>query len=135
MIKGDLWHEIHSRYKLRESKKSIARTLGISVQTVRKILQQEKPMCYQRKQKMPLIIAPYEDYIHKRLAAVGYCAQSIFEELKERGYRGSYDSVKRYVRPLRQEVKSKAAWRFETPVNVKDFCSIGGKDFCIGCGK
>jgi hypothetical protein len=38
MVKADLWHEIHSRRKLRESKKSIARTLGLHVQTVRSIL-------------------------------------------------------------------------------------------------
>ncbi|MDH5468571.1 MAG: IS21 family transposase [Candidatus Aminicenantes bacterium] len=115
MVNGDFWHEIHSRFKLQESKKSIARTLGISVQTVRKILRQEKPVPYQRREKTPTIIVPYEDYIRQRLAAVGYCAQSIFEELQERGYTGSYDQVKRYVRPLREEAKAEATSRFETP--------------------
>jgi len=38
MVNGDIWHEIHSRFKLQESKKSIARTLGISVRAVHKIL-------------------------------------------------------------------------------------------------
>jgi transposase len=115
MVNGDLWHEIHSRFKLQESKKSIALTLGISVQTVRKILRQEKPVPYQRREKTPTIIVPYEDYIRQRLAAVGYCTQSIFEELQERGYTGSYDQVKRYVRPLREEAKAEATSRFETP--------------------
>jgi len=81
MVNGDLWHEIHSRFKLQESKKSIARTLGISVQTVRKIIRQKKPVPYKRRHKRPSIIAPHEDYIRQRLAAVGYCVQSIFEEL------------------------------------------------------
>jgi len=38
MIKAELWHEIHTRYKLKESKKSIARSLRIDLRTVRKIL-------------------------------------------------------------------------------------------------
>ena len=48
MVKADLWHEIHSRFKLRESKKSIARTLGLSILTVRKILRQTGPQPYER---------------------------------------------------------------------------------------
>ena len=31
MVKGDLWQEIHGRFKLKESKKSIARALGLSI--------------------------------------------------------------------------------------------------------
>ena len=38
MVKGDLWHEIHSRRKLKETKKSIAPAVGLTIQTVRKIL-------------------------------------------------------------------------------------------------
>jgi DNA invertase Pin-like site-specific DNA recombinase len=38
MVKVEIWHEIHSRFKLKESKRSIARSLGISVQTFRRIL-------------------------------------------------------------------------------------------------
>jgi len=38
MVKGDIWHKIHSRHKLKESKKSIARALGLDVRTVRKVL-------------------------------------------------------------------------------------------------
>jgi len=31
MVKGDLWHDIHSRFKLKDTKKSIARSLGLDV--------------------------------------------------------------------------------------------------------
>ena len=31
MVKGDLWHEIQSRWKLKESKKSIARALQLDI--------------------------------------------------------------------------------------------------------
>ena len=33
MVKGELWHEIHSRFELRETKKSIARAL-VNFQTL-----------------------------------------------------------------------------------------------------
>jgi hypothetical protein len=30
MVKADLWHEIHSRFKLKETKKEIARALSLA---------------------------------------------------------------------------------------------------------
>ncbi len=88
MVNGELWHEIQSRFKLKESKISIARSLGLSVQTVRKVLRQEKPTPYERARKGDGLRAPYEAFIRQRLAEVGYCAQSIFEELRDRGSKG-----------------------------------------------
>lgn len=115
MVKGDLWHEIHSRFKLQETKKSIARAVGLSVQTVRKILRQKEPQAYSREKQDSELLGPYQEYILQRLAAVGYCAQAIFEELQIRGYRGSYQTVKRFVSPLRKEAEIEATVRFETP--------------------
>jgi len=37
MIKADMWHEIHSRWKFKEKKRAIARALGMDVRTVRKV--------------------------------------------------------------------------------------------------
>ena len=115
MVKGDLWHEIQSRWKLKESKKSIARALQLDIKTVRKILRQKQPESYSREKQESLILKPHKGYILKRLAAVGYCAQAIYEELRVMGYRGSYDVVKRFVSPLRQEAEIEATVRFETP--------------------
>ena len=115
MVKGELWHEIHSRFKLKETKKSIARTVGLSIQTVRKILRQKQPQGYAREKQESEVLKPYKDYILQRLAAVAYCAQAIFEEIQVRGYRGSYQTVKRFVSPLRKEVDIEATVRFETP--------------------
>jgi hypothetical protein len=63
MIKAELWHEIHSRFKLKEKKKSIARTIGLSVQTVRKILRQKQPKAYDRKKQESELLGSYQDYI------------------------------------------------------------------------
>ena len=48
MIKSEIWHESHSRFKLKETKKAIARTLGLSILTIRKVLRQAMPRPYQR---------------------------------------------------------------------------------------
>ena len=49
------------------------------------------------------------------VAAVGYCAQAVFEELRVRGYTGGYDTVRRFVGPLREEANLEETVRFETP--------------------
>jgi transposase len=115
MVKQEVWQEIHSRFRLKESKKSIARCMGLSVQTVRKILRQSVPMPYSRTLSGRGILSPYEGYIHQRLPAVGYNAQAIFEELQVKGYSGGYDTVKLFVRPLRKKARLEATVRFETP--------------------
>ena len=76
MVKQEVWHEIHSRFKLKESKKSIARSMALSVQTVRKILKQSSPTPYKRAKSCGGVLSPYEDYIRQRLPAVGYNAQA-----------------------------------------------------------
>ena len=115
MIKGDLWHEIHSRFKLKETKKAIARSLGLDVRTVRKILGQKGPQPYKRLVSGETVLSPWQDFIRQRLAAVGYCARSIFEEVQGMGYSGGYDTIKRFVRPLRKEAILETTVRFETP--------------------
>ncbi len=115
MVNGDLWYEIHSRFRLKETKKSIARSLGLDVRTVRKILRQCEPVPYHREAPRMTLLTPFEGHIRQRLAAVGWCAQSIFEELRAMGYSGGYATVRRFVRPLRQEAIRMATVRFETP--------------------
>jgi transposase len=115
MVKADLWHEIHSRWKLRETKKAIARALSLDVRTIRKVLRQEAPRGYERANKGSSLLAGFEDRIKRRVAAVGYCAQAIFEEIREQGYHGGYDVVRRFVSPLREEAEIEATVRFETP--------------------
>jgi len=110
MVKADLWHEIHSRWKLKETKKAIARAVSLDVRTVRRVLRQEAPRAYERVRKGSPLLTGFEERIKRRGAAVGYCAQAIYEELRAQGYHGGYDVVRRFVSPLREE----ATVRFET---------------------
>ncbi len=61
MVKADLWHEIRSRWKLRETKKAIARALGLDVRTVRKVLRQESPRAYERIRKGSALLAGFKE--------------------------------------------------------------------------
>jgi transposase len=115
MVKADMWHEIHSRFKLKETKKEIARALSLDVRTVRKLLRQDAPQPYERERRGSRLLAGLEERIRRRVAAVGYCAMSIYEELRADGYRGGYDVVRRFVGPLREEAAVEATMRFETP--------------------
>jgi transposase len=115
MIKADVLHEIHPRFKFRETKKEIARALGLDVRTIRKLLRQEAPQPYERELKGNRLLAGSEERIKRRVAAVGYCAMSIYEELRADGFRGGYDVVRRFVGPLREEATVEATMRFETP--------------------
>jgi len=115
MVKRELWYEIHSRFKLKESKKSISRSLGLSVQTVRSVLRQKTPVSYSREPNKAKMLKPFEDFIRNRLPAVGYCAQAVYEEISNKGYDGCYETVKLFVKPLRKDAQSRATMRFETP--------------------
>ena len=70
MIKADMWHEIHSLRRLQETKKSIARALGLHIQTVRKVLRQAAPRPYERTKDERGLLTPYKSYILQRLAGV-----------------------------------------------------------------
>ncbi len=70
MVKAEIWHEIHSRHRLKEPKKSIARALGLRVQTVRNVLKKAAPSPYQRERQGSRLLAPFLEFIKNRLAAI-----------------------------------------------------------------
>jgi hypothetical protein len=103
MIGFDLWTEIHARARRGEAKQQIARELGLDWKTVRRILRQARPMPYQRRVSRPLVVAPYLEYIQRRVSEVDDNAHRIFHELRDQGYPGGCEMVKLAVRPLRAE--------------------------------
>ena len=91
----------------------IARTMGISRATVRKYLSMEKPAKYSRKGRRS-IIAPYTAYVRDRIDRYNLSAVRIYEELKEKGYPGSYTTVKDLCRNIRRQRSIMAVYRYET---------------------
>lgn len=101
MINQYLWHEVHRRYKGKEPKRSIARSMNLNVQTVRRLLRQREPQKYKRSVPVETILNPYKSFLNQRMALGAYNARSLYKELLREGYAGGYETVKRFVRPFR----------------------------------
>ena len=117
MVGRDRWEEIRRRAGAGASIRAIARALDVDRKTVRRLLRQKQWKPYQRTARADTLLASHAAYLRRRAAEVGYSAQVLYQELRRRQYGGSYETVKRFVRPLR-EMQLHAAvtrTRFETP--------------------
>ena len=123
MIRAALWEEIHRLYAMeRWSKTLIAQTLDLDRKTVRTCLGQAAWTPYQRPPQAATLLTAHRAFLEIRAPAVDYSAQVLFQELTaQHGYTGSYDTVKRFVRPLRaaQDLAARASVRFETPPGLQ----------------
>lgn len=115
MINQDKWGAIVSLMAQGVKKKAIARTLGLHIQTVRNWAKKGNWKPFQRSDRGTKLDG-HRDWATVRLPQIGYSAVILHEELKARGYTGSYQQVKRFVRPLREERDrlETATVRFET---------------------
>ena len=118
MVQEDRWREIHRMS--REEKlpiAEIARRLDLDRKTIRRCLRREQWQSYQRASRTDTLLAAHADFLRERAPAVHYSAQVLYQELKERDYTGGYDTVKRFVQPLRtaEGLAERASVRFETP--------------------
>lgn len=117
MVRQERWEEIR-RLGLRERVPiaEIARRLDLDRKTVRRCLRASVWQPYERAVRSDTLLAAHADYLRGRAPAVCYSAQILFQELRQRGYRGSYDTVKLFVRLLRAASLSaeRAQIRFET---------------------
>jgi transposase len=119
MVREDCWREVHRLFHIeRRSKSEIARQLALDRKTVRGILHEATWQPYSRPERTDTLLAEHASYVQTRAPQVHYSARILFQELRQaRGYRGSYETVKRFVRPLRavEHAAERAAVRFETP--------------------
>ena len=119
MVREDCWREGHRLFHVeRRSKSEIARQLALDRKTVRGILQEAAWQPYVRAERIDTLLAEHASYLQTRAPQVQYSARILFQELRQaRGYRGSYETVKRFVRPLRavEQAAERATVRFETP--------------------
>ncbi|MGH9418921.1 MAG: ISL3 family transposase, partial [Thermoanaerobaculia bacterium] len=102
MVQEDRWREVHRMARNEQlSITEIARRLDLDRKTIRRCLKQNEWQPYQRPARADTLLAEHAEFLRERSAAVRYSAQVLYQELKERGYTGSYDTVKRFVQPLR----------------------------------
>lgn len=117
MVQEGRWREIHRMAREEQLPiAEIARRLDLDRKTVRRCLRQQEWQPYRRPGRASLL-DEHAEYLRVRAAEVHYSAQVLFQELRLRGYRGGYDTVKRFVQPLRtaEALAERASVRFETP--------------------
>jgi transposase len=118
MVREDCWREVQRLfYCERRSKREIAEALGLDRKTVRRLLRAEAWRPYARAAQAATLLTPYAEQVRTRAPEVGYSARMVFQELRQQGYGGSYETIKRFVRPLRtaEQAAARATVRFETP--------------------
>ena len=106
---------IHTMAERGATISAIARAVGADRKTVRRALR-EGPQDAQPagRPPRPSLLDPYKDFIKARLEVADFTAQRLLQDIRAEGYRGSYNLVKRFVAPLREEKRHRAVLRFET---------------------
>jgi transposase len=139
MIREALWQEIHRLFSAeRWSKLAIAQALDVDRKTVRACLAQAAWTPYQRAAVTDTLLCRHRAFLEQRAPAVGYSAQVLYQELaQQRGYTGSYQTVKRFVRPWREAeaLAARATVRFETPPGLQSQIDWGQALVCFRSGR
>ena len=117
MLSKDCWNDVRQMREQGIAISEIARQLEIDRKTVRKMLR-EPWRAYERPERSDTLLAPHATFLRERAQHVGYSARVLYQELcRDRGFGGSYETVKRFVVPLRQQAVAAAQLcqrRFET---------------------
>lgn len=129
MVRKEECMEIWALKRQGYSNRAIARTLGIHRTTVKKYLDAHEFPAYQAV-KRASGLEPYYRMIEDWLSTEEYHATRIHELVGQQGYAGGYETVKRYVREVKETRDRIAYLRFETmpgqqaQVDFADFQTI-----------
>ncbi len=117
MLKVDMWHAVKVLNGKQQSIKKISRELGISRNSVRKIIRSKSYKEYVGEKDLKNSAskaAPFHDEI-LRMAAEGLIGSRILNELRSRGYKGSKTCFYDYLKKLNVSLRtSKICMRYET---------------------
>lgn len=118
MVRQERWEELRRLWQQeRVPIAELARRFGLDRKTVRRCLRDTTWRPYRRPSPAETLLTPHAEYLQARAPKVRYSAQVLFQELRQPGYRGGYDTVRRFVRPLRTArlLAEGTVTRFETP--------------------
>ena len=139
------WEQIRNLYfNGRMSQRQIARTLGIHRNTVKRAIGMRGGPQYERRVSYSSILDPFKDEINRMIESTdgNVFATVIYDKLTSREgsaefprYDGSYATLWRYVRPLKERLEPKEAYlRIETPPGFDAQCDWGKIDLVINGG-
>lgn len=114
MVRLEEWGMIKALRQQGLSISEIARRVGKDRKTVRKVLKSSEYRKYKRSEKAKKLITPYMEYIKDRIAKYNLRAKRLYREIREQGYKGSYETVKNYVRSIKDLRPKPAYIRYET---------------------
>lgn len=114
MISMEVFMDIFGLRRQGFSFRYIAKKLGIHRNTVRRYLDEGSPPQYRLKERRGSVLDPFKEVIEGFLDEDNYRATWIFDRIRNMGYRGSYDTLKRYVHRIKERMSNLAYIRFET---------------------
>jgi len=113
----------------------ISRRTGRDPKTVRKYRYAKDLKKYTPRPPKASILDPFKDYIKERLENYPLSAVRILEEIREKGYTGSYTIVKDFVRPLKRSRQIPAEYRYETGPGIQAQVDWGEVDTIVVDGR
>jgi len=117
LIGKQQWQAIHERRTAGHRVSAIAREFDLDRKTVRSCLRQEAWAPYRKEVNTRTMLDAHRQWLAERAPQVHYSARILHQELRsQRGWAGSYETVKLAVRPLRAaaSVAALTQRRFET---------------------
>jgi len=114
MISKEVFMDIIAMHRNGYSIRKIAKLTGIHRRTVKRHLESNSFPAYKKEKRKLSILEPYTQIIRDYLEQDDYQATWIYDRLKRMGYPGSYDTVKTYVRAIKEQKTRLAYARFET---------------------
>ncbi len=114
MISTEVFMDILAFHRQGHSMRWIAKKLGIHRNTVKNYIINKKQPTYRKQRRRESILSPYHPIIRDWLEQDDFRATWIFEKLKDLGYTGGYDTVRYFVRRVKEEKAKLAYVRFET---------------------
>ena len=116
MIKWEPWMEIKDLRNQGHSIRAIAKMMGVSRNTVRKVLDQSTPAVFSKPERSSKL-DEFKGYVKNRYEECALSAVRLLDEIRPMGYSGSIQTLRRYLNGLRGRKRSlgKATVRFETP--------------------
>ena len=117
MLAKELQVEIKVLARQGKGIREIARMLGCSRKTVRRVLRGTAKDRYGPRQAKAKKLGPYVEYLRDRIEHAKpdrLAATVLLREIRERGYAGGYSQLKELVASLRPPVEREPIVRFET---------------------
>jgi len=115
MIWQEEWMDIHLMRRQGMSISEIARQTGHDRKTIRKYLRSGEVPRYGPRGSRQTVLDGYKDKLVNLFHSGVHNGVVLYEKISDLGYTGSYDSVKKFLTPLREQTRRRdVAIRFET---------------------